>query len=89
MRARVLISGKVQGVFYRAHTKKKADELGLNGWVKNLDDGRVEAVFEGPKEKVEKMVKWCWKGSPGSRVSRVSRASQVSRENLKWFEIRY
>ena len=89
MRVHVFISGKVQGIFYRAHTKKKADEMGLNGWVRNLDDGRVEAFFEGPKEKVEEIVKWCWKGSPGSRVSRVSRASQVSRENLKGFEIRY
>jgi len=59
----VLVSGKVQGVFVRSSTKKKADELHLTGWVRNLDDGRVEAVFEGDQDKIEKIVEWCRKGS--------------------------
>lgn len=63
-RVYVLVSGKVQGVFFRASTKKRADELHLRGWVRNLDDGRVEAIFEGEQEKVDKMVEWCRKG-PG------------------------
>ncbi len=61
-RVYVLVSGKVQGVFFRSSAKKRADELHLRGWVRNLDDGRVEAVFEGDQEKVAKMVDWCRKG---------------------------
>lgn len=64
-RAHVLISGLVQGVFFRYHTKEKARYLGIYGWVRNLPDGRVEAVFEGEKEKIDQMIKWCFKGSPG------------------------
>ena len=71
MKIKVLISGKVQGVFYRAHARKKAKKLGLKGWVRNTNDGKVEAVFEGPKDKVKKMVEWCWKGSPLSKVEKV------------------
>lgn len=62
IRKYVLVSGKVQGVFFRSSTKKRAEELGLTGWVRNLEDGRVEAVFEGDQEKVEKMIEWCRKG---------------------------
>lgn len=62
IRVHIFISGKVQGVFFRSSTKIKAEELGIFGWVKNLPDGRVEAVLEGEKENVEKMVEWCRKG---------------------------
>jgi acylphosphatase len=72
IRARVFISGKVQGVFFRAHTKARAERLGLTGWVRNLPDGRVEVVFEGSKEYVEEMVEWCWQGSPGAKVESVN-----------------
>jgi acylphosphatase len=89
MTIKVLIEGQVQGVFYRAHTKKKAQQLGLKGWVKNLPDGRVEVVFQGPKEKVEQMINWCWQGSPLSRVSQVKRVPQATRENFQDFEIIY
>jgi len=71
VKIKVLISGRVQGVFYRAWTKKKAEELGLAGWVRNLPDGRVEAVFQGRKEKVKEIINWCWQGSPASRVEKV------------------
>lgn len=67
-RVYILVSGKVQGVFFRSSAKKRADELRLTGWVKNLDDGRVEAVFEGEQEKVDKMVEWCRKGPNYSEV---------------------
>lgn len=70
-RAHVLISGKVQGVFFRSSIKDIAEELGLSGWVRNLVDGRVEAVFEGNKEQVEKMLKWCQKGPEYARVAGV------------------
>ena len=62
VKAHVFIEGKVQGIFYRMWTREQAQKLGLAGWVRNLEDGRVEAVFEGPKDKVEKMVKKCHKG---------------------------
>lgn len=70
-RVHVFVSGKVQGVFFRSSTKDKADELGLSGWVKNLQDGRVEAVFEGEEGKVEKMVEWCRKGPEYAKVTTV------------------
>ncbi|MDD5472588.1 MAG: acylphosphatase [Candidatus Methanoperedens sp.] len=67
-RVHVFISGIVQGVFFRSSTKDKAEELGITGWVRNLPDGRVEAVFEGEKENVKKMVVWCRKGPEYARV---------------------
>ena len=76
-RARVLVSGHVQGVFYRATTRDAAREHDVDGWVKNLDDGRVEAVFEGPASAVESMVEWCHTGSPAATVDDVS----VTRES--------
>ncbi|WP_276301640.1 acylphosphatase [Halorussus lipolyticus] len=70
-RAHVFVSGKVQGVYYRANTRDTAREKGVSGWVKNLADGRVEAVFEGPEERVEEMVEWCHTGSPSADVDDV------------------
>ncbi|MFB6117838.1 acylphosphatase [Halosegnis sp.] len=72
VRAHMFISGHVQGVYYRATTRDKARERGVDGWVRNLDDGRVEAVFEGPREAVDAMVKWCHEGSPQARVDDVA-----------------
>ena len=69
--AHVFVSGRVQGVFYRASTRSTAAERGVAGWVKNLPDGRVEAVFEGPAEAVDSMVEWCHEGSPQARVEEV------------------
>ena len=71
-RAHVFVSGHVQGVFYRATTRDTAREHGVDGWVKNLDNGRVEAVFEGPASAVESMVEWCHTGSPAADVDDVS-----------------
>ena len=88
MRVHLFISGRVQGVFFRAHTTQKARELGLAGWVRNTSDGRVEAVFEGPKEKIEEMLKWCWQGSPSSKVEKVEKVEEVEKEKLEGFEIR-
>ena len=70
-RVHVVISGQVQGVWYRASAKQKAEELGLTGWVKNTVDGNVEAVFEGEKALVDEMIAWCWKGPPLARVADV------------------
>ena len=68
VRARVLISGMVQGVFFRANTCYKAQELGVNGWVRNRWDGKVEAEFEGEGEAVKGVIAWCHKGPPGASV---------------------
>ena len=70
-RAHVFVSGTVQGVYYRATTREQANEHGVDGWVRNLDDGRVEAVFEGPADAVEAMVDWCHEGSPAAHVEDV------------------
>jgi acylphosphatase len=68
VRTHVFIEGRVQGVFFRANTREEASLLGLTGWVRNCWDGRVEAVFEGEREKVEKVIAWCKKGPPGAMV---------------------
>ncbi len=70
-RAHVLISGKVQGVFYRVNTKRMADKLGVKGWIRNLPDGRVEAVFEGDEEAVKRLISWWWIGPPGAKVTNI------------------
>jgi acylphosphatase len=70
-RAHVFISGRVQGVSFRWFTQRKAVELGLTGWVRNLWDGRVEAAFEGEEEAVRQAVTWCHTGEPPARVSHV------------------
>lgn len=70
-RAHVFVSGKVQGVYYRASTRDAAEEHGVSGWVRNLDDGRVEAVFEGEQGAVDDMVDWCHDGSDRAQVDDV------------------
>ncbi len=71
VRVHVLIEGRVQGVFFRASTRDEARARGLAGWVRNLADGRVEAVFEGDKAVVENMLAWCRKGPPYAYVDQV------------------
>ncbi|WP_251330307.1 acylphosphatase [Haloplanus pelagicus] len=68
VRARVFVSGRVQGVYYRANTRDAARARDVDGWVRNLPDGRVEAVFEGTEDAVESMVEWCRTGSPAADV---------------------
>ncbi|MBN2518728.1 MAG: acylphosphatase [Candidatus Altiarchaeota archaeon] len=70
-RAHVFVSGKVQGVFFRSTTKDVALKSGVNGWVRNLEDGRVEVLLEGEKVKVKKVVDWLYHGPPESAVSLV------------------
>ncbi|MDZ7850588.1 MAG: acylphosphatase [Halodesulfurarchaeum sp.] len=86
-RAHVYVSGRVQGVYFRANTRDQARKRDVDGWVKNLADGRVEAVFEGEPAAVESMIEWCHEGSPAAEVSDVT----VSTEEpiaLEGFEIR-
>ncbi|PSP50252.1 acylphosphatase [Halobacteriales archaeon QH_7_69_31] len=70
-RAHVFVTGRVQGVYYRANTREQARERGVDGWVRNLEDGRVEAVFEGDPAAVEGMLEWCHTGSPRAEVEEV------------------
>lgn len=72
VRKHLLISGRVQGVCYRAYTQEEATSRGLAGWVRNLPDGRVEAVFEGPEDACLAMVAWCRRGPPAARVTGVA-----------------
>ncbi|NTU42654.1 MAG: acylphosphatase [Nitrospirales bacterium] len=88
-RAHLYISGTVQGVFYRAFTREVARSLGLFGWGKNLFDGRVEAVFEGPKEKIESAITRCYAGPPSSRVTNIEVSWDEPLEHLREFIIRY
>jgi acylphosphatase len=74
-RAHVVVTGRVQGVFFRAETASKARRYNVKGWVRNLSDGRVEAMFEGEKENVEKMIAYCREGPPAAYVTNV---------DLKW-----
>lgn len=87
--AHVVISGRVQGVFFRAETQRAAVRLGLNGWVRNLPDGTVEALFEGDRDQVDQMLKWCWKGSPHSRVNDVQVTWKAYEGGLDGFSVRY
>jgi len=87
-RAHVFVSGKVQGVFYRATTRDRARDAGVDGWVRNLDDGRVEAVFEGPEPAVESMAEWCHEGSARARVDDVE-VTYEDPEGLDGFEVRW
>lgn len=70
-RARIRVAGTVQGVWYRASAEREAIARGLTGWVRNLPDGRVEAVAEGPREAVEHFIAWCRQGPPAARVEGV------------------
>lgn len=70
-RLQVIISGKVQGVFFRTFTKKRASALGLRGWVRNTPDKKVEAVFEGRRDILQEMLEFCRRGPPGAKVERV------------------
>jgi acylphosphatase len=87
VRAHVLVSGTVQGVYYRANTRETARERDVAGWVQNLSDGRVEAVFEGDPEAVESMVEWCHSGSPAAQVDAVE-VEYEEPENVTGFHVK-
>lgn len=89
VRIRIFVSGRVQGVFFRQNAQKKARELGIAGWVRNLPDGRVEAVFEGGKEKTEQMIEWAKKGSMISRVDGLDVVQEEYQGEFNDFEIKY
>ncbi len=87
--AKVLISGRVQGVFFRMETKQAAERFDITGWVKNRNDGTVEALFEGQKENIDQILKWCEKGPPLSKVNHVGLTHQKYSGQFKTFKITY
>ena len=83
----IIVYGRVQGVWFRAGTKEKADELGLLGWVKNKSEGTVEIHAEGEKLQLENFILWCREGTPTANVTSLN-LNQTSLQNFTSFEIR-
>lgn len=88
-RLHLYVSGRVQGVFYRARTAEKAVSFDLTGWVRNLPDGRVEALFEGDEKHLESMIEWCRRGPQRSRPEGLEIHWRDYGGEFKEFEIRY
>ena len=88
-RVHVFIEGKVQGVFFRAETQNTANSYNVKGWVKNLYDGRVEALFEGKEEDVERVVLWCHQGPTYSSVTKVEVKEEPFTGEFASFSITY
>lgn len=88
-RVHVYISGRVQGVCFRAMTQQTALNLKLTGWVRNMDDGRVEALLEGEDAAVDQMVVWCKTGPPAARVDDIEIIEKPYMGNLRSFHISY
>jgi len=88
-RVRVIVSGIVQGVFFRAATRRAAADFNLTGWVRNMDDGRVEAVLEGEDSDVEKMIAWCNVGPPSAGVEEVTTAEEHYTGGFHDFSIKH
>ncbi len=89
VRVHIFISGLVQGVFFRAEIEKMALKLDIKGWVRNTENGRVEAVFEGEKDEIEKIINWAKKGPSGAIVEKVDIRWEEHKGEFENFEIRY
>ncbi|MFH1509931.1 MAG: acylphosphatase [Candidatus Nealsonbacteria bacterium] len=89
IRAHLYVSGRVQGVCYRETCRKKAEKLGVSGWIKNIKDGRVEGLFEGDKSKVEKIVNWARKGSIWASIDSLDVIWEDYKQEFSDFRVRY
>ena len=89
VRAHILVSGRVQGVFFRSETKREADKLGVKGWVRNLYDSRVEAVLEGEEDMLNKVIGFCREGSHHSRVKDVDVKWESYKGEFQDFRIKW
>ena len=85
----IIVSGIVQGVFFRKHTQQKANELNITGWVKNREDDRVEIFAQGDATNLQHFVEWCKKGPPKAEVERVEVTDDEADNHLKRFSIVY
>ncbi len=86
-RATILITGRVQGVFFRASAMETAQHLGVSGWIQNLSDGGVESVVEGPRHAVDAYLRWCGEGPSGARVDGVEVAWDTPRGEFDTFRV--
>ena len=86
-RVKLLVSGRVQGVYFRMFTQKKAKQLGINGYVRNLEDGRVEIIAEAESELLDKMIAWAHKGPIPARVDQVESEDLLVDEIFTSFDI--
>ena len=87
-RAHLLISGRVQGVTFRASTKSKAESFDLKGWVRNTEDGKVEAVIEGEKDKIKKLIDWARQGPTLAKVEDIKIEWEERQNDLEKFQIK-
>jgi len=85
----ILVSGRVQGVFYRASARAEAQRIGLNGFVTNCSDGRVEIVAQGHTDKLAQFIKWCWQGPISAKVDDVRTNVIATDEKFVDFQIRH
>ena len=88
-RVHVWVSGMVQGVYYRASTRDRAQSLGLGGWVRNLPDGRVELVVEGPAVAVSALLDFCRRGPRGAQVDRLEESEELPTGEFAGFQVRH
>ena len=88
-RIHIFVIGRVQGVFFRQSTRVMAIKNNVNGWVRNLDDGRVEIVAEGEQENIDNLVNWCKIGPANSRVDEFKLIDEPSNDEFENFEVRY
>ena len=84
---RLVIEGRVQGVWFRDSTRREALRLGVTGWVRNRRDGTVEVLAEGPEDRVRELVRWCHHGPPAARVTRVQETEEIYQGEFDTFDI--
>ncbi len=89
IRAHIVVSGIVQGVFFRANTRSKAQMIEVTGWVRNRPDGTVEVIAEGERERIQRFIDWCHKGPSGASVSKVDVRWEEYSGEFQGFEVRY
>jgi acylphosphatase len=89
VRAHIRVHGRVQGVYFRQTTAQEANRLGVRGWVRNLPDGDVEALIEGPPEDVDRLIAWCHHGPPAARVDDVSVSWEAATGQFTGFSVTY
>jgi len=88
-RINIIVHGNVQGVFFRSNTKKMAESLGLNGYAKNMPDGTVEVVAEGPEDKLKQLIEFCKNGPEAAEVSKIDVKFEKASNEFDGFEVRY
>ena len=88
VRLRISVRGRVQGVWFRGATRETAERLGIVGWARNLADGSVEILAQGPPLAIEQLVAWCQHGPPGARVDGVATRREMVQDDLHEFRVR-